>query len=170
MVADCRPLSRSVRRRLAVAAVAGGAGVILVSAGSAGPNAAKQRIAIVESASVDSGGTFELIPITRGPLKHDTGGVTLSATASQTQVLRGGLRVTPVIAVSTMTSKLGTFKLTQKIDGFEVSEGYSSDRGTWSIRAGTGVYAGVTGSGRLGVVGLSTGQELIRQEGFIHKG
>lgn len=78
----------------------------------------------------------------------------------------------PVAAITTVRSKLGTFKLVQKIDSVEVSGGYSSDRGTWSLSAGTGVYAGLTGGGKLAAVGIpgGDGNNLIRHEGFVSKG
>ncbi len=71
-----------------------------------------------------------------------------------------------------MKSKLGTFKLVQKIDSVELSSGYSSDRGTWSLAAGTGAYAGLTGTGKLAAVGFPGGEGNVnmRLEGFVSKG
>jgi hypothetical protein len=158
--------------RSAIVAVLGcGVASVVVTVGSAGNTASKQRIAITESASVDSGGSFELLPLTKGSLKHDSGTAALTATVGA-PVIRAGLQVTPVAAVTTVKSKLGTFKLVQKIDSVDVSGGYSSDRGTWSLSGGTGAYAGLTGSGKLAAVGIpgGDGNNLIRHEGFVGKG
>lgn len=53
----------------------------LSSVGSASPAASKQRIAIVERINFAGSGTFELIPLSSGPLKRDTGSV--SGTGSE---------------------------------------------------------------------------------------
>ena len=159
------------RRRAVVAVLVCSVAATLASTGSATKTVTKQRVAIVVFASVDTGGSFEVIPLTPGPLKHDMGSVALTATV-QAPVVRGGLAVTPVLVVTTTTSKVGTFKLSQKMESVDVGGGYSSDRGTWSLRAGTGVYAGLTGSGRLAAVGLpgGAGQNSMRLEGVITSG
>ena len=158
------------KRQLVAAALVCACAATLTSTGSATKSATKQRIAILEYASVDTGGSFEVVALTPGALKHDKGGVTLTGFV-KAPVIRAGLLVTPVVAVTTATSKLGTFKLSQKIDSVDVGAGYSSDRGTWVMSNGTGVYAGVTGSGSFAAVGLPGGAGLnrIRQEGFITK-
>jgi hypothetical protein len=159
------------RRLVVVAALACSLAAVLASTGLATRSATKQRIAIVVYASVDQGGSFEVIPLSPGPIKHDKGSVTLAANV-KAAVVRGGLRVIPVLAVTTTTSKLGGFTLSQKIESVEVGGGYSSDRGTWALKAGTGKYAGVTGSGRVAAVGFpgGVGQISMRHEGFVTTG
>ena len=156
------------RRHTVVAVLTCSVAATLAATGAATKTATKQRVAIVVYASVDTGGSFEVLPLKSGPLEHDMGSVTLAATV-KAPVVRGGLGVTPVLVVTRATSKLGTFKLSQKIESVDVGGGYSSDRGTWSVSAGTGVYAGLTGSGRLAAVGLpgGAGQNSMRLEGFI---
>ena len=158
-------------RRVVAAILTCAVAVTLTSAGSATNSVTTQRIAIEESVSVDTGGSFELIPLTKALLNHDSGTATVAATVKPRKIIRAGLVVVPIVAVSTLTSKLGTLKLSQSVFSVELSGGYSSDRGTWKITAGTGEYAGVTGSGSFAAVGLpgGAGQVLIRQEGFITK-
>jgi len=158
------------RRALAVAGVVCACIASWASVGSAGKTVLKQRIAIVERASVDTGGEFELIPLARGPLKHDSGGVSLSAVV-KAPVVRTGLSVTPVIVVTTAKSNQGSFRLKQTIESVDVGDGYSSDRGTWVISGGTGLYEGVKGSGRFAGVSLPGGSGIvnIRQEGYVTK-
>jgi len=151
-------------RRVVTAILTCAVAVTLTSAGSATNSVTTQRIAIEESVSVD-------IPLTKALLNHDSGTATVAATVKPRKIIRAGLVVVPIVAVSTLTSKLGTLKLSQSVFSVELSGGYSSDRGTWKITAGTGEYAGVTGSGSFAAVGLpgGAGQVLIRQEGFITK-
>jgi hypothetical protein len=158
-------------KRVVIAVLSSAVAVTLTAAGSATTSVTRQRIAIEERASVVGDGSFELIPLTKGLLNHDSGGVTLAATVKQRTFIRAGLVVRPIVAVSTLTSKLGTLKLSQSVFSVDLSDGYSSDRGTWKIAAGTGEYAGVTGSGSFAAVGLpgGAGQVLMRQEGFISK-
>ena len=173
----CRPVTFETKgtsmrsyRRVVLVVLGCALAATLASTGSAIDSVTRQRVAITEKANVDDGGNFELIPLTQGLLKQDVGSVTLAATVKRS-VIRGGLQVVPVIAVSTMTSKLGTFKLTQTIYSVELSGGYSSDRGTWKFSAGTGAYAGYTGSGSFAAVGIpgGAGLNIIRQEGFMTK-
>jgi hypothetical protein len=145
---------------------------MVASLGAASPTASKQRIAIVERIDLSTiAGTFELIPLSPGPLKHDSGSVAGTG-AEGRSIIRDGQRVTPITGVDTMTSSRGTFQVSQKVGRVEVADGSGLATGAWSIKNGTGVYATFVGSGRFAGIdsaGTNSGRLLIRQEGYVRK-
>ena len=81
---------------------------------AASPNADRQRVAIVERTNFSGNGTFELIPLSSGPLKHDAGRVTGFGTHSA-PTLRNGQRTVRAAGTDTLKGKLGKFGLAWQI-------------------------------------------------------
>jgi hypothetical protein len=137
----------------------------IVSAG--GPTATRQRVAILEKVSLSGGkSTFELVPLSAGPLTHDSGRVDPSGEFTG-WITRDGLRVEVGSGIDTMTGAHGSFRVTQFIQHAPVVGGYYIDTGKWSFGAGTGGYVKVTGTGRLVGILLPSQKVLYRQEGFV---
>ena len=147
------------------------AAVTLTSVAAAGPDAAKQRVAI--NMKIFPQGTFVLTPLQAGPLKRDSG--TINGTEiSGNRVMRDGQQVTIYDGVVwTLTGKRGTLTIRDRNEWVDVSSentryGYPPGVGigTWKVVRGTGQYAGVVGKGRNGHAGLGTSW-LARYEGLL---
>ena len=159
----------SRRRQLAGAVVAIAAislSSALVSSGTAGPLVKKQRIAIEERVAHGArSGTFTLIPLTPGPLKADSGTFTFSVTTEPT-IIRNGQSITTYKGVDELKGKRGTLRIPNVTAATAAGGGYGAGTATWSIRSGTGAYAGLKGSGRGAVVGTPEA-DLTRYEGYV---
>ncbi len=135
--------------------VALAAAVTLTSVGAAGPEAAKQRVAI--SMKNPGNGTFVLTPLQAGTLKRDSGTVRVVYKDSTT-VMREGQSVFISRNTYTLKGKRGTLSIrernefvyvsNEKVPGFDFTPGVGI--GTWKVVGGTGAYAKVTGGGRSG--------------------
>ena len=143
------------------------AAVCTAVAAGAGAEVTKQRVAIVERVSLAGGkSTFELTPLTPGPMKADKG--TLVPGGEFTGfITREGLRIQIGNGTDTLSGANGSFRLTGPIEHVPIVGGYYVDTGTWALSAGTGVYARVSGSGRFAAVVLPSNRILFRAEGFI---
>jgi hypothetical protein len=156
--------------RLAVLAVLVAA-VTLTSVAAAGPEAAKQRVAItVTMASAKA----VLEPLQKGAVVRSAGAFSgeWSTTPDRT-VMRDGQAVNIHSAMWTFTGKRGTLVFRERSewtdlgqdldrDGFEDSIGV----GTWKVVRGTGPYAGISGGGRSAHLGQGRTWG-IRYEGFL---
>ena len=104
-----------------VALVALAAAVMLTSVAAAGPEAAKQRVAI--NMKIYPQGTFVLTPLQAGRLKRDSG--TIDGTWTSTpgrKVVREGQTVTIYDgAVATLTGKRGTLTIRDRNEWGDVS-------------------------------------------------
>ncbi len=135
------------------------AAVTLTSVAEAGPEAAKQRVAINIKNPDD--GTFN----------RDSGTVSL-AYNDPTIVIREGQRINIYRNTYTLRGKRGSLSIreraefvsvsNEKVPGFDFTPGVGT--GTWKVVGGTGAYAEVTGGGRSGMQGQPW---LVRQEGFL---
>ena len=145
--------------------------VTLTSVAAAGPDAAKQRVAI--SMKGLANGTFVLTPLQAGKLKRDSGTVSLVYNDPATvTVMREGQRIDVYRNTYTMKGKRGSLSIrertefvsvsNEKVPGFDFTPGVGI--GTWKVVGGTGSYAKVTGGGRSGMQGHPW---LVRQEGFL---
>jgi hypothetical protein len=147
------------------------AAVPLTSVAAAGPDAAKQRVAI--SMKNPSKGTFVLTPLQAGPLKRDTGTVSV-VYSDPTAVMRQGQRVYIYQNTYTFKGKRGSLSIRERNEWVDVSnenaKGFDFRPGvgigTWKVVGGTGAYAKITGGGRSGHAGMGA-QWLARQEGFV---
>ena len=145
------------------------AAVPLTSVAAAGPDAAKQRVAI--SMKNPENGTFVLTPLQPGTLKRDSGTVSGVFKESGT-VMREGQSVFISRNTYTFKGKRGTMSIrernefvnvsNEKVKGFDFTPGIGI--GTWKVVGGTGAYAKITGGGRSGVQGHPW---LAQLEGFL---
>ena len=152
---------------LCLAALA--AAVTLTATAAAGPEAAKQRVAI--SMKGLENGTFVLTPLQAGKLKRDSGTASLVYNDPAT-VMREGQRIDVYRNTYTLKGKRGSLSIrertefvsvsNEKVPGFDFTPGVGI--GTWKVVGGTGSYAKVTGGGRSGMQGQPW---LVRQEGFL---
>ena len=148
------------------------AAVTLTSVAAAGPDAAKQRVAISMKLKEMGSGTFVLIPLQSGTLKRDSGTVTVVFN-DPTIVMRDGQRIDIFRNTYTVTGKRGTMSIrertefvnvsNEKVPGFDFTPGVGI--GTWKVVGGTGAYAKITGGGRSGHQGSPVW--LAQQEGFL---
>jgi|SoiMethySBSTD1v2_1073268.scaffolds.fasta_scaffold1440339_1 hypothetical protein len=161
-----------MKTRLAIlAAVA--AAVTLTAIAAAGPDAAKQRVAIDMKLWPQK--TFVLTPLQVGSLKRDTG--TLShnfLSITPRDVIRDGQKVTIYDGgVATLTGKRGTLTTRERTEWVDLARDGNGDGendtiaiGTWKVVRGTGQYAGIAGKGRNGHIGLGS-PWYARYEGFL---
>jgi hypothetical protein len=137
--------------------------VTLTSVAAAGPNAAKQRVAI--DLKLYPQKTFVLTPLQAGPLKTDSGAISHNwLSIPGRDVMRDGQRVTIYDGgVATLTGKRGTLTIrnwNEWIDFGRDANGDGEDdgigTGTWKVVRGTGQYAGIAGRGRGAQIGLGS--------------
>ena len=155
------------RHALLIALVAA---VTLTSVAAAGPEAARQRVAI--SMKDLGNGTFVLMPLQPGTLKRDSGTVSV-VYKEPTTVMRDGQSVSVYRNTYTLKGKRGTMSIRErtefvevskeKVAGFDFTPGVGI--GTWKVVGGTGAYAKITGGGRSGHQGSPVW--LAQQEGFL---
>lgn len=156
----------NARHAILVALVAA---VTLTSVAAAGPEAAKQRVAI--SMKNPGNGTFVLTPLQPGTLKRDSGTVSGVYNEAAT-VMREGQSVFIGWNTYTLKGKRGTMSIrermefvnvsNEKVKGFDFTPGVGI--GTWKVVSGTGAYAKITGGGRSGLQGHPW---LAQLEGFL---
>ena len=154
---------------LCLAALA--AAVTLTSIAAAGPDAAKQRVAI-SMKDLDHG-TFVLTPLQVGPLKRDSGTVSL-VESDEPVVMRNGQTVGIFRNMYSFKGKRGSFTVRERMEFVEVSNEKAPGSefrpgvgmGTWKFAGGTGRYARIAGGGRSAMAGLWP-RWLARQEGYV---
>lgn len=155
-------------RIAAALAVAGISAALLASGAAGGPDATKQRIAIEIRFVLATGkGTFTLTPLTRGPIKKDSGTFIGSGTPKKPFINELGQKVIPLTGVDAHTGRHGTFRLAQRVEGVQAARGWLCDTGTWTFRQGTGAYEGVTGRGAFTAVGPPGAVLYAREEGYV---
>jgi hypothetical protein len=151
--------------------VAFAAAVMLTSVAAGGPDAAKQRVAIMTKggAHASSPAVFVLTPLQAGALKRDSGITRVRGSLPPERVvMREGQRVAiydPI--VETLTGKRGRLVIRSRIEYVNAANGYHVGTGTWKVVRGTGQYARITGGGRRGDVYLDRGPWSGRNEGFV---
>lgn len=157
--------------KLAVLAVLAAAAT-LTSAAAAGPEAAKQRVAI--TATVLPAGKAVLEPLQEGTLVRNAGtfGGSWSPTPDRT-VMRDGQEVDIHTGTWTFTGKRGTLVFRERNEWVDLGQDLNRDAyvddiaiGTWKVVRGTGTYAGITGGGRSAHLGLGR-KWVARYEGFL---
>ena len=153
-----------MKTRLAIlAAVA--AAVTLTAIAAAGPDAAKQRVAIDMRicSPGKSQGTFVLTPLQAGPLKRDSGTIDSNwLSIIGRDVMRDGQKGTIYVgAVTALTGKRGTLTIRDRNEWVDLAHDGNGDGendgiafSTWKVVRGTGQYAGIVGKGRGGHAGL----------------
>ena len=154
---------------LCLAALA--AAVTLTAIAAAGPDAAKQRVAI--SMKGLANGTFVLTPLQAGTLKRDSGTVSV-VWSDEPAVMRNGQKVMIYRNTYTFKGKQGSLSIRERNEWVDVSNenapGFDFRPGvgigTWKVVGGTGKYARIAGGGRSAHAGMGA-QWLARQEGFL---
>ena len=151
--------------KLAVLAVLAAAAT-LTSVAAAGPEAAKQRVAITSNGVLNATafGKFVFTPLQPGALKRDTG--TETSSWSERVVMRDGQQVTVQNYVTTREGKRGSFVVRSRMEYVDAGNGYLVGTNTWKFVHGTGQYAQITGGGRGGDV-VNSGRWRDRYEGFV---
>lgn len=125
------------------------AAATVASVAIASPEAAKQRVQITTSGPANnSGQKFVLTPLSAGPLESDSGTST-SVVANQRTVTRNGQTAQIVNWVTTQKGKRGSFVVRARIEHIDAGNGFHIGPGTWTFVRGTGVYAGLSGGGRV---------------------
>ena len=156
-----------------VALVAVAAAVTLTSVAAAGPNAAKQRVAIDMRLYPQK--TFVLTPLQAGPLKTDSGTISHNwLSIPGRDVMRDGQKVTIYDGgVATLTGKRGTLTIRDRNEWVDLAHDGNGDGendgiafSTWKVVRGTGQYGGIVGKGRGGQIGLGS-PWYARFEGFL---
>jgi hypothetical protein len=142
------------------------AAVTLTSVAAAGPDAAKQRVAI--ETKILPQGRFVLTTLGAGALKGDSGTVSGNwQSIPGRDVMRNGQKVTIFNGgLWTLTGKQGTLTIRERNEWVAVGYDDGVAIGTWKVVRGTGQYAGVTGSGGSGHAGLGL-PWYARYEGFL---
>jgi hypothetical protein len=155
-----------------VVLVALAAAVTLTSVAAAGPEAAKQRVAI--TATVLPAGKAVLEPLQEGTLVRNAGAFDgkWSPTPDRT-VMRDGQTVDIHTALWTFTGKQGTLVFRERNEWVDLGQDLNRDAyvddiaiGTWKVVRGMGTYAGITGGGRSAHLGLGR-KWVARYEGFL---
>lgn len=141
------------------------AAVTLTAVAAAGPNAAKQRVAITMKNLPD--GQFVLDPLQAGALDRDSG-TTSVVISGPNVVMRKGQRVEIFRLVFTLKGKRGTLTTRERNEWVDAGGPFVGN-GTWKVVRGTGQYAGVTGGGRNATAGLNRGNGAwyAREEGYL---
>lgn len=148
--------------------VALAAAVTLASVASAGPDAARQRVAItMQEEATTTVDQFVLSPLQAGAVKPDSGEPS-GAIPPKRVVMRGGQAVSVYDhGITTLNGKRGSIVFRYRSEYVEAGNGYNVGTGTWKVVRGTGRYAGITGGGRAGHVFLDGGPWSSRLEGFL---
>jgi hypothetical protein len=126
--------------------------LVVTSTLSAAPELRQQRVMLVQKHRFGApSGTFEFYALTPGRLGFDSGKLMLAA-SERPYVVRDGQRAAVYVGVETLTGKRGRFDLRWRVEFVGAGDGATVGTGRWSLVRGTGVYAGVTGAGRLAMV------------------
>jgi hypothetical protein len=164
-----------MKPRLAVL-VALVAAVTLTSVAAAGPDAARQRVAITTKGLPD--GQFVLTPLQTGALELDSGRTCLARSIkpcvtpsslwpADRVVMRGGQSVDVYYGFWTFTGKRGSLTIRERSEWVDAGGAPPwAAIGIWKVVRGTGQYAGITGGGRSGHAGLGP-KWTSRYEGFL---
>jgi hypothetical protein len=156
------------QRIVAAVVLAGISAALLASAAEGGPSATKQRVAIEIRFVLATGkGTFTLMPLSRGPLKKDSGTLIGSGVPQKPIINELGQKVIRLKGADSHTGRNGTFQLVQQVEGVQAARGWLCDTGTWTFRKGTGAYEGVTGRGAFTAVGPPGAVLYAREEGYL---
>ncbi len=143
------------------------ASTTLVTPAAARP-AAAQRVVIEQRLQLTAAtGSFVLRVLERGALARDSGPFGHRAGGLKNVALVSGQGTATHILVTEFTGKRGMFALRQRFDVVSAGHSHMVATGTWKVAVGTGVYAGLTGHGRLGAVITAGGAALTQLEGYF---
>jgi hypothetical protein len=148
--------------------------VTLTSVAAAGPEAAKQRVAL--TVTILPSGKGVLTPLKDGALKRDSGTFTSANPVSQAPdrtVVREGQTVEIYRNVWTFAGKGGSLVFRERNEAVELGQDLDHNAfedgiamGTWKVVRGTGLYTGITGGGRSAHF-YQGNRWIARYEGFL---
>jgi hypothetical protein len=153
-----------MRTKLAATVALAGISVTLTAGAAAGPGAAKQRIEI--QLKEGNGNRFVLTPLTPGAIRPDSGMVSFCCW-TQSFITRNGQRIQVNDPQMTLTGKRGTLVARNRIEWFDLPDGWAVSTGTWNVIRGTGDYAGLSGGGVGAGISLANGNGRSQFEGFL---
>ena len=141
------------------------AAVTLTSVAAAGPDVAKQRVAIVMKDLPD--GKFALTPFQLGAVKTDSGTTSVSLSGPKV-VMREGQQIEVWHNAWTLAGKRGSLTFQERVEWIDAG-GPFIGTGTWKLVRGTGAYAQMAAGGRSASAGLNraNGAWFVRYEGFF---
>jgi hypothetical protein len=146
------------------ASVAFGIAVLtLTTVAAAEPLAGKQRISITGKGEAH---TFVLTPLTAGAPRRDSGSFN-DCCWRERVIMRDGQKVEINDPIATYTGQRGTLVLRYRVEWVNAGNGYTVGTGTWKIIRGTGVYSGMTGSGRQAAAWFRDSFVGFRAEGLV---
>jgi hypothetical protein len=156
-------------RQAVLALVVLAVGITVTSVAAAGPEAAKQRVAI----DMAGGQSFVLYPLQAGTLKRDSGPSTADPRGGRSFV-RQGQQVSIYTLTYTLSGKQGSLNIREQNEWVDVSQknarGFDYRPGvaigTWKVVSGTGAYAKAVGGGRTAHAGMGKNW-FIRLEGYL---
>jgi hypothetical protein len=151
-----------MRRTLTAIALTVVMAAALAAVAAAAPVAAKQRVEL----QIRGNGSFVLVPITSGAIKRDTGAASFCCWTER-HVTRDGITSDVDDPHVTLFGKRGLLKLHNRIEFFDILDGWTVITGTWNVVGGTGAYAGITGGGRGAGVILASNNEKSLYRGFL---
>ena len=145
--------------------VALAAAVTLTSVAAAGPDAAKQQVAITMRNLPN--GKFVLEPVQAGALERDSG-TTSVLIGHPDVVMRQGQRVEIYRNIFTLEGKRGILTIRERVE-WVYAGGPFVGMGTWKVVRGTGEYAQIAGGGRTATAGLNRGNGAwsVAEAGFL---
>jgi hypothetical protein len=149
-----------MRRMLIVAAVLATAATVAAVA-AARPVSAKQSVSIEQK-----GSSFVLTPNSSGAIQPDKGAFAACCWTTRNIVVAGE-RLEINDPHLTLTGADGTLKLRNRIRWIDVPGGLGIFTGTWKVVGGTGVYAGLSGGGRVAGVQTAGGYARAKLFGFL---
>ena len=140
---------------------AAAAAVTVAAVAAAGPVAAPQRIAILEHND-----SFVLTPLTAGAIKRDSG-TRISCCWTRRFIKRDGMSIEVNDPQLLFTGAHGTFVFHNRIEWGDLPDGWFVFTGSWKFVRGTGVYAGLSGRGRVAGVSISESDGKARLWGVL---
>ena len=121
-------------RQAALALVALVAAVTLTSVAAAGPDAARQRVAVTTQASGSTASSpFVLIPLQAGSLRRDSGTWIAGSLEVDRVVVREGQKVSIAEAPSTLKGKLGSLVIRYRTEWVDAGNGHTVGADTWKV-------------------------------------
>lgn len=160
---------RKISAVLALAA-AGGIAVLLATGTAAGSAAKQERIAILLDFG-SSPGTFQLTPLSSGPVRGDSGTVSACCWTNR-NVTRDGQSASIDDPTLTFKSKRGTFSWHARVTYVDLNNDYTVATANWKITHGTGAYAHLEGHGRQAFVQKTAASQNLadKAEGIVTMG
>ena len=150
-----------MRKMLAITVVLAAAAATLATVAGARPASTKQRVSVEQK-----GTSFVLMPSSSGAIQSDKGAFAACCWATR-YVVDAGERLHINTPHLTLTGANGTLKLHNRIEWIDVPGGLGVFTGTWKVVGGTGVYAGLSGGGRLAGVQTARGYSRAHLFGYL---